>query len=127
MMAGWLVCPRCDRALQDACPPRQQPKRLDGVPYDPACFFAELRERAGASRARLARLAAIPPAMRTAAESAALVAALVAAMRRQERRREYQRAWRAGTRSTGKLPARVVAMPARPRTKGVLDGLAKVG
>jgi hypothetical protein len=107
----WQICPRCGRTMAEACRQWQRPKHLDRAVYDPKCFFAEIQERAAETRGRLAQLAAIAPGLRTAEESAQLVAAL----RRAERRRNYQRDWHRAQRA------------AAVRTKGVLDGLAKVG
>jgi hypothetical protein len=110
--------------MDEACAPWQLPKRLDRAAYDPACFFAEIQERAVAGRARLAQLAAIAPGRRTDTESAELVAGLI----RIERRRNYQRDWHRAQRAAAvRTKGRILAMPARPITKGVLDGLAKVG
>ena len=127
---AWMyACSGCGRPMAEACA-GGPPHRMGRGWMCSGCFHETLEFFGQHAKARLAELAAIAPAQRTAEESADLVRMLA----RRERRRLYQRDWHREQRAAAAV-ARQAAELARPPRKGpgritwaeVGDVLAKVG
>lgn len=123
----WMrACAGCDRPMAEACADSGQPRPMGRGWMCGGCFRETLAWFGQRAAARLADLAAIAPAQRSAEESAELVRMLA----RRERRRLYQRDWHqrdraAARRRNASIPPR--KGPGRITWLEVDDVLAKVG